>query len=134
VASPLPIDTVANFTNLQYREVQTTSAWTVYRNFSIPANMHGHYLSPNLFATPSAAIRKLALDQSWYYTNPATSVVNVTIPANATIYIGKVAPIFEGVYQREASPTLYPGNATQIYVPSSLYNSLMFTNARPTGT
>jgi len=134
VPAPLKIDDAATFANLQYREVKTTATMVVNRSFSVQANLKGRFLSTQLFATPTQAVRRQALDQSWYHTNAATFVADVTIPAGYTIYVGKVAPIYQGIFAREPVPSLYPGGATQVVVLNSRDPALVYTNLRATGT
>ena len=98
------------------------------------ANLRGRFLSSQLFATPVQAVRRQALDQSWYNTNAAFFVANVTIPEGYTIYVGKVAPIYQGIFSRERIPSLYPGGATQVVVLNSRDPALVYTNLRATGT
>ena len=128
------IDDVATFANLQYREVKTTAPMVVYRSFSVQANLRGRFLSTQLFATPAQAVRRQALDQSWYNTNAATFVADVTIPAGYTIYVGKAAAIYQGIFVREPVPSLYPGGATQVVVLNSRDPALVYSNLRATGT
>jgi hypothetical protein len=128
------IDDVATFANLQYREVTTTAPMVVYRSFSSQANLRGRFLSTQLFATPAQAVRLQALDLSWYNTNAATFVADVTIPAGYTIYVGKVAAIYQGIYARERVPSLYPGGATQVVVLKSRDPALVYSDLRATGT
>jgi hypothetical protein len=125
---------VATFANLQYREVKTTAPMVVYRSFSVLANLRGRFLSTQLFVTPAQAVRRQALDQSWYNTNAATFVADVTIPAGYTIYVGKVAAIDQGIFARQPVPSLYPGGATQVVVLNSRDPALVYTNLRATGT
>ena len=134
VPDPLAIDDAATFMNLQYREIRTTAPMVVYRSFSLSANLRGRFLSSQLFATATQAVRRQALDQTWYNTNAATFVADVTIPANYVVYVGKVAAIYQGIYARERVPSLYPGGATQVVVRWSRDPALLYSNLRATGT
>jgi len=116
VLDPLSIGDAATFTNLQYREILTQAPLKAYRYFSVKANEYGRFLATGYFASPADAVRRAALDQSWYYTDPAYFVAFVTIPAHDVIYKGPVAPIDQGIFEREPSPGIYPGGATQILV------------------
>ncbi len=128
------IDDVATFANLQYREVKTTAPVVVYRSFSVLANLRGRFLSTQLFATAAQAVRRQALDLTWYNTNAATFVADVTIPKDYTIYVGKVAAIYQGIFERQPVPSLYPGGATQVVVLNSRDSALVYSNLRATGT
>ena len=135
VPDPLAnIDDVATFANLQYREVKTNAPTVVYRSFNSSANLHGRFLSSQLFTTPAQAVRRQALDQSWYNTNAASFVADVTIPVGYSIYWGKVAAIDQGIFARERVPSLYPGGATQVVVLNSRDPALVYTDLRATGT
>ncbi len=127
------IDDAATFANLQYREIKTSVPTVVFRSYSVPLNLHGRFLSSQLFASPTQAVRRQALDQSWYNTNAATFVADVNIPAGYTIYVGKVAAIYQGIFARERVPSLYPGGATQVLILNSSDPRLVFDNLRPTG-
>jgi hypothetical protein len=114
-----------------------TQATTYYRTFSDPVtnvppvvenNYKGAYLSTQDTFASSVAIQQLALDQSWYHPNLATMKVNVTVPAGTTIYIGTVAPIYQGVYSPELIPSLYPGGANQTVV---LSRNTTYSDPRP---
>lgn len=132
VPDPLPIGDAATFANLQYREIQTHPKLPAYRYFSVDANEKGRFFSTQYFASPAQAVRKSALDQSWYYIDPAYFVAFVTIPANCPIYKGPVAPIYQGIFRREAVPSIYPGGATQILVRNKYAPE--YGETRATGT
>jgi hypothetical protein len=133
VANPLSIGQAATFANLQYRQAATTAPLVLHRNFSSAINQKGSFLSGDTFKSPTDAIRRLALDQSWYGTNQATFVEDVTIPAGITYYVGRVAPIYQGIFRREAKPSLYPGMASQ-YLVLSRDPNIKWDNFRATGT
>jgi hypothetical protein len=134
VPHPLSISDAATFTNLQYREVKTAAPMVAYRSFSSTANIRGRFISTQRFATPAPAVRRQSLDQSWYNTNAATFVANVAIPRGYTIYVGKAAAIYQGIFARECVPSLYPGGATQILVRNSRDPALVYSSFRATGT
>ena len=120
-AKPLPIDIAANFTNLQYVEVDQPYARDLNRYSYTNESPYdrGSFLTPDSFNSPAEAIRQLALDQSWFpETNSAKYVLPVKLAANIVYYEGSVAPIYQGIYQRESTPSLYPGGAEQVYVDS----------------
>ena len=56
--------------------------------------------------------------------------VDVTAPAGTTVYVGAVAPIFQGVYSPEPSPSLYPGGVNQTVI---LSRNTTYTDPRPIG-
>jgi hypothetical protein len=132
VSQPLSIGDAATFTNLQYREIQFHPALNAYRYFSVQANEYGRFLSTQYFVSPAQAVRKAALDQSWYHPNPAYFVAFVTIPANYTIYVGTAAPIYQGIYRREPTPSIYPGGGSQILVLNRY--APQYHETRATGT
>jgi hypothetical protein len=130
------------FTNAQVTETVLTQPTTYYRAFSDPVNnappavennYKGSYLSTQETFSPSAAIQDFALDQSWYHPNLATMKVNVTVPAGTTVYVGTVAPIYQGVYSPEPYPSLYPGGANQTVVLSrnTTYTDPRLISAQP---
>ncbi|MDR3618343.1 MAG: hypothetical protein P4L85_03260 [Paludisphaera borealis] len=134
VPSPLGISDASTFANLQYRQIETTSPLVLHRNFSSSSNRFGRFLSADTFKSPTDAVRRLALDQSWYGTNQAYFVEDVTVPANSKVYVGRVAPIFQGIFQREAKPSLYPGMASQYLILNTRDPGIVWDNFRATGT
>jgi hypothetical protein len=134
VPDPLSIGDAATFAGIQYREVVTTAPLVLHRNFSGASNQFGRFLTADTFTSPAQAIRNLALDQSWYGTNQASFVEDVTLPAGTIVYIGKVAPIYQGIYSREPRPSLYPGGASQYLITNSRNPAITWTDLRATGT
>ena len=134
VPDPLSIGDAATFTNLQYREVVTAAPLVLHRNFTGASDQFGRFLSSDLFASPAQAVRDLALDQSWYSTNQASFVEDVTLPAGTRVYVGSVAPIYQGIYRREARPSVYPGGASQFLLANSRDPRITWTDLRATGT
>ncbi|WP_165069617.1 hypothetical protein [Paludisphaera rhizosphaerae] len=134
VADPLAISDVATFAHLQYREVVTTSTTVLHRNFTSASDRYGRFMTTDVFKSPAQAIRKLALDQSWYGTNQAYFVEDVTLPTGTRVYVGKVAPIYQGIFRREATPSLYPGMAAQYLVANTRAPGIIWGNFRATGT
>ena len=125
------------FTGAQVTVSVLSQATTYYRTFSDPVNnvppvvennYKGAYLSTQDSFDSSGAIQQLALDQSWYHPNLATMKVNVTVPAGTTIYVGTVAPIYQGVYSPEPIPSLYPGGVNQTVV---LSRNTTYSDPRP---
>lgn len=134
VPTPLSIEDAATFTNLQYRQLVTSIPVTLSRNFSSESTRYGRFMTTVSFASPAEAIRRLALDQSWYGTDQAYFVEDVYLPAGTLIYIGRVAPIYQGIYRREARPSLYPGGAPQYLVANTRAEGIVWNNFRATGT
>lgn len=133
VETPLSIEDAATFANLQYTQVVTTSTLVVHRNFSSSSNRYGRFMSSDVFRSPAQAVRKLALDQSWYGTNQAWYVEDVTLPAGTLVYVGRVAPIYQGIFRREAAPSVYPGMAVQYLVANTRAPGITWDNFRATG-
>ncbi len=133
VETPLPIEDAATFANLRYTQVVTTSTMVVHRNFSSASNRYGRFMSSDVFRSPAQAVRNLALDQSWYGTNQAWYVEDVTLPAGTLVYVGRVAPIYQGIFRREATPSLYPGMAVQYLVANTRAPGITWNNFRATG-
>lgn len=134
VPNPLDMSHASTFAHLQYRQVETTSPLVLHRNFSSASNRYGGYLSADTFQSPTQAIRRLALDQSWYGTNQAYFVENVTLPTSTTVYVGRVAPIYQGIFRREATPSLYPGMASQYLVLNTRDPNIVWDAFQATGT
>lgn len=133
VETPLSIEDAATFANLQYNQVVTTSTLVLHRNFSSASNRYGRFMSTDLFRSPAQAVRKLALDQSWYGTNQAWYVEDVTLPAGVLVYVGRVAPIYQGIFRREPVPSAYPGMAVQYLVANTRAPGIIWDNFRATG-
>lgn len=134
VANPLSIEDAATFTNLQYRQFVTSMPLLLSRNFSSESTRYGRFMTTASFNSPAEAIRRLALDQSWYGTDQAYFVEDVSLPAGTLIYIGRVAPIYQGIYRRESRPSLYPGGAPQYLVANTRAEGIVWNNFRATGT
>lgn len=134
VPDPLNMSDASTFAHLQYRQIETTGPLALHRNFSSSANRFGRFLSADTFKSPTQAIRKLALDQSWYGTNQAYFTEDVTLPANTTVYVGRVAPIYQGIFRREAKPSLYPGMASQYLILNTRAPGITWDEFRATGT
>jgi hypothetical protein len=134
VPDPLSIQDAATFDRLQYRQIRTTETTVLHRNYSSSANRYGRFMSTETFASPAEAIRRLALDQSWYGTNQASFVQDVSLPPGLTIYVGRVAPIYQGIFRREARPSLYPGGAPQYLVADTRAPGIVWYDFRATGT
>ena len=134
VPDPLSIQDAATFDKLQYRQVETTAPILLHRNFSSASNRYGRFMSTETFASPTEAVRRLALDQSWFNPNPAWYVEDVSIPTGQTIYVGRVAAIYQGIFRREPAPSLYPGGAPQYIVANTRAPGIVWENFRTTGT
>lgn len=132
VPNPLAIEDAATFLNLQYRQIETTSTLVLHRNFTSSSDRYGRFMTTEMFVSPAQAVRRLALDQSWYDTNEAYFVEDVTVPAGARIYVGRVAPIYQGIFRREATPSLYPGMAPQYLVANTYAPGIVWDNFQAT--
>lgn len=134
VETPLAISDAATFANLQYRQVVTTDTTILHRNFTSGVDYRGRFMSTDVFKSPAQAVRKLSLDQSWYGTNQAFYVEDVSLPPGTLMYVGRVAPIYQGIFRREATPSLYPGMAAQYLVANTRAKGIHWYNFRATGT
>ena len=101
-----PAKYVDTFQNAKCVEVTLQYDLKLTRVFSSDNAKVGTYFTTTCLLSPRYAIRKLALKQQWG--NRATKIVEVTIPAGTTIYIGIAA------FQNPE--TLYPGGAQQTVV------------------
>ena len=101
-----PVKYVETFQSAKCVEVTLRYDLKLMRVFSSDNAMLGTYFTTTCLTSPRYAIRKLALKQQWG--NRATKIVEATIPAGTTIYIGIAA------YQDPE--TLYPGGAQQTVV------------------
>lgn len=91
------------------------------RVFSNDKAMKGIYFTTTCLMSPRYAIRKLALKQEWG--NRATKIVEVTVPAGTTIYIGIAA--------FQDPETLYPGGAQQTVVKKLALDNLGWGTPKP---
>jgi len=140
--------TMYTFANAKVEAEPLTQSTTYFRVFSDPVltgalppnvnenNYEGTFVSTQEFFNPNTAIRKLALDQSWYHPSLATMKVNVTVKATPQepimVYVGTAAPILQGVYAPESKPSLYPGGAQQVVLPAAVaFNLDNYSNSRP---
>lgn len=141
------------FKNAQATAVVLPETTTFFRVFSdtppppfgngsnLPENnFFGAFTSTQDFFSSATAINKLALDQSYYHPSKATMKVNVTVPvtpttslANKTVYVGIVAPIYQGVYSPRLVPNLYNGGANQtiILTRNTVYSDPRSVTANP---
>jgi hypothetical protein len=125
------------FTNAVATRVVLTQPTTFYRVFSDPPsnqppvienNYKGAYTSTQDTFNSRMAIRRLALDQSFFHPNLATMKVDVMAPAGTTVYVGQVAPIPQGVFAPQRRPLLYPGGFNQTVI---LDRSVTYADPRP---
>lgn len=100
-----PAKYVNTFQNAKCVEVTLRNDLKLMRVFSSD-NAQGTYFTTTCLMSPRYAIRKLALKQEWG--NRATKIVEVTVPAGTTIYIGIAA--------FQDPEALYPGGAQQTVV------------------
>ena len=101
-----PVKYVATFQQAKCVEVTLRYDLKLMRVFSNDNATLGTYFTTTCLTSPRYAIRKLALKQEWG--NRATKMVEVTVPAGTTIYIGIAA--------FQDPETLYPGGAQQTVV------------------
>jgi hypothetical protein len=142
--------TMYTFTDAKVDVVTLRKAATYYRVFSDPSfafgakapldenenNYEGTFVSTEQFFNPVTAIRRLALDQSWYHPSYATMKVDIVSEAGKTVYVGTAAPIPQGVYSPELMPSLYPGGANQTVLPSDVafqFDGQTYFDPRPIG-
>jgi hypothetical protein len=125
------------FTNAVATKVVLDRPTTFFRVFSDPVNNQppviennykGAYTSTREFFNSRAAIRRLALDQSFFHPNGATMKVDVMAPAGTTVYVGKVAPILQGIFAPRRPPSFYPGGVNQTVI---LDRSVIYSDPRP---
>ena len=101
-----PAKYVNTFQNAKCAEVTLRYDLKLTRVFSNDNARLGTYFTTTCLLSPRYAIRKLALKQEWG--NRATKIVEVTVPAGTTIYIGIAA--------FQDPETLYPGGGQQTVV------------------
>ena len=101
-----PAKYVDTFQNAKCVEVTLQYDLKLMRVFSNDNARLGTYFTTTCLLSPRYAIRKLALKREWG--NRATKIVEVTVPAGTTIYIGIAA--------FQDPETLYPGGAQQTVV------------------
>lgn len=101
-----PAKYVDTFEDSKCVEVTLQYDLKLMRVFSSDKARLGTYFTTTCLLSPQYAIRKLALKREWG--NRATQIVEVTVPAGTTIYIGIAA------FQNPA--VLYPGGAQQTVV------------------
>jgi hypothetical protein len=106
VQCPAPLKYVDTFQKAKCVEVTLRYDLKLTRVFSNDNASRGTYFTTTCLVSPRYAIRKLALKQEWG--NRATKMVEVTVPAGTTIYIGIAA------FQNPE--ILYPGGAQQTVV------------------
>ena len=56
------------------------------------------------------------------------------LPAGTTYYVGRVAPIYQGIFRREAKPSIYPGMASQYLITNTRDPNIVWDDFRATGT
>ena len=101
-----PAKYVDTFQNAKCLVVTLQYDLKLTRVFSSDNAKVGTYFTTTCLLSPRYAIRKLALKQQWG--NRATKIVEVTVPAGTTIYIGIAA--------FQDPEVLYPGGAQQTVV------------------
>jgi hypothetical protein len=101
-----PVKYVDTFQKAKCVEVTLRYDLKLMRVFSNDKAKLGTYFTTTCLMSPRYAIRKLALKREWG--NRATKIVEATVPAGTTIYIGIAA--------FQDPETLYPGGAQQTVV------------------
>jgi len=122
----------------RYRGQQVTKEQVFHRNFSEAPQRFGRFVTTRVYPTSAAAIRGSALDQTFgpppneaFYVEEVIVKPPTNIPANH-LYVGKVAPIYQGILAPRN--TLYPGMGSQVLVRDTRNDGVTFTNQRTTGT
>jgi hypothetical protein len=134
----------------RYKAKQLHKTTTYHRNFAGAPTVKGSYVTTVLYPNSAVAIRKSALDQTFlppptnYNTSPSSPafygdglpnafyVEDVEVPASHWVFVGRVAPIYQGVLTPRN--TLYPGLAPQIVIDNFLASNVSYVNLRTTGT
>ena len=138
---PFPYSTGNTFAYGRYKAKQLLKTATYHRNFGntsneIASNEFGSFVTTALYPNSAVAIRKSALDQTFLPLPTAFYVEDVEVPARHWVFLGRVAPIYQGVLTPRN--TLYPGLASQIVIDNSRsvagLPNVMFVNQRTTGT
>lgn len=126
----LPYSTGNTFAYGRFKAKQLLKTATYHRNFGGPSNEFGSFVTTSLYPNSAVAIRKSALDQTFLPLPTAFYVEDVQVPTKHWVFVGRVAPIYQGVLTPRN--TLYPGLAPQIYIDNSF--AAKFVNQRTTGT
>jgi hypothetical protein len=130
--TPLPYSTGNTFALGRYRAKKLHQTAVYHRNFGDATNVYGKYVTTALFPNSAVAIRRSALDQTFQGANTAFYVEDVKVPKGHYVFVGRVAPIDQGVLKPR--DTLYPGLGSQVVLDNSRAPDIKFTNPRTTGT
>ena len=95
--TPLSYTTGNTFSFGRYTVKRLRHTVVYHRNFSDTSNEYGKYVTTSLFPNSAVAIRKSALDQTFLPPNTAIYVEDVSVGAGHYVYVGRVAPIYQGV-------------------------------------
>lgn len=132
-ANLIPNHTDANtFAFGRYTPATPARVDVYHRNYGGPVSRFGRFVTTTLYPNSQQAIRRSALDQTFPQANNAFYVTDVVVPAGLLRYVGRVAPIFQGVLTPRN--TLYPGLGPQILLSDSRAPGVDFVNQRTTGT
>ena len=147
---PFPYSTGNTFAYGRYKAKQLHKTTTYHRNFAGLPTLKGSFVTTVLYPNSAVAIRKTALDQTFlppttnFNTTPATPayygsglpnafyVQDVVVPAGHWVFVGRVAPIYQGVLTPRN--TLYPGLGPQIVPDNPFASNVSYVNLRTTGT
>ena len=130
---PLSYSAGNTFQYGRYHAEQLKKAVVYHRNFGDSSGVYGRYVTTKLYPNPAAAIRgRPALDQTFLPPNSAFYVEDVKVGAGHHVYVGRVAPIYQGVLTPRN--TLYPGLGPQIIIDNTRSPDVVFYNQRTTGT
>jgi hypothetical protein len=124
----------------KYHVIRLKQARVYHRNYGNlssgygdPSNLYGRFVTTTLYPTPAAAVRGSALDQTFLPpTNTAFYVEDVRVGTGHYLYVGKTAPIYQGILTPRN--TLYPGLGPQIVIDNTRAPDVIFYNQRTTGT
>jgi hypothetical protein len=124
----------------KYHVVRLKQAKVYHRNYGNlssgygdPSNLYGRFTTTALYPNSAAAIRGSALDQTFLPPiNSAFYVEDVKVGAGHYLYVGKTAPIYQGILTPRN--TLYPGLGPQIVIDNTRTPDVIFYDQRTTGT
>jgi hypothetical protein len=129
----LPYSTTNTFAQGHYRTIELAKTTVYHRNFD--QSEFGKYVSTDQYPNSAVVIRKSALDQTFTPPNRAFYLADVSVTATprakVEVYVGKVAPIYQGIIRPRN--TLYPGLGSQIVLPFRT-DIIHYLNLRTTGT
>ncbi len=114
---PSPAGTVADtFRSGTYRQLETVNSIKLYRGYSDDSKQLAHYWS---LEPPKSRLQTTvdsAIDPSW--SGKPTKWIEITVPANETVYLGASAPIRPGVGGGKTADLV--GGGSQVYVEKAV--------------